>query len=94
LELADAQRLEEAFAVRLTQLHGSLNTSEAPERSSSDFHQQGPTLVSTSAAAAAGTSHFFGPEPRRIRDKDHLRFVAKQPCLICGRTPTLALIQR
>jgi hypothetical protein len=27
------------------------------------------------------------PEPRRIRDKDHLRFVAKQPCLICGRTP-------
>jgi hypothetical protein len=27
------------------------------------------------------------PEPRRIRDKDHLRFVAKQPCLICGHTP-------
>jgi Putative HNHc nuclease len=27
------------------------------------------------------------PEPRRIRDKDHLRFVSTQPCLICGRTP-------
>ena len=26
-------------------------------------------------------------EPRRIRDKDHVRFVAKQPCLICGRQP-------
>ncbi len=25
--------------------------------------------------------------PRRIRDKDHLRFVASQPCLICGRSP-------
>ncbi|MEQ8402153.1 MAG: Rad52/Rad22 family DNA repair protein [Silicimonas sp.] len=24
-------------------------------------------------------------EPKRIRDPDHLRFVAKQPCLICGR---------
>jgi hypothetical protein len=29
----------------------------------------------------------FG-EPKRIRDKAHLRFVASQPCLICGRQPT------
>jgi len=28
------------------------------------------------------------PEPRRVRDKEHLRFVATQPCLICGRTPS------
>jgi hypothetical protein len=27
------------------------------------------------------------PEPRRLRDKNHLRFVAKQPCLICARQP-------
>src|SRR6185437_8157022 len=27
------------------------------------------------------------PEPRRIRDKEHLKFVAKQPCLICARQP-------
>lgn len=27
---------------------------------------------------------------RRIRDKDHLKFVASQPCLICGRRPTQA----
>lgn len=26
-------------------------------------------------------------EPRRLRDKDHLRFVASQPCLICERAP-------
>jgi hypothetical protein len=25
--------------------------------------------------------------PRRIRDKDHLRFVASRPCLVCGRSP-------
>ncbi len=25
--------------------------------------------------------------PRRIRDKEHLRFVASQPCLVCGRSP-------
>jgi hypothetical protein len=28
------------------------------------------------------------PEPRRIRDRDHVRFVAKQPCLVCGRQPS------
>jgi hypothetical protein len=26
-------------------------------------------------------------EPKRIRDKEHLKFVARQPCLICGRQP-------
>jgi hypothetical protein len=31
----------------------------------------------------------FG-EPRRIRSKEHLRFVASQPCLICGRSPSHA----
>ena len=25
--------------------------------------------------------------PRRVRDKDHLRYVASQPCLVCGRSP-------
>jgi DNA recombination protein Rad52 len=29
-------------------------------------------------------------EPRRIRNREHLRFVATQPCLICGRTPSHA----
>jgi len=27
-------------------------------------------------------------EPRRIRDKDHRKFVSAQACLICGRQPT------
>jgi hypothetical protein len=29
-------------------------------------------------------------EPKRIRSKEHLRFVASQPCLICGRKPSHA----
>jgi Rad52/22 family double-strand break repair protein len=29
-------------------------------------------------------------EPKRIRSKEHLRFVARQPCLICGRRPSQA----
>ena len=27
-------------------------------------------------------------EPRRYRNKEHLRFVVQQPCLVCGRTPS------
>jgi len=27
-------------------------------------------------------------EPRRVRDREHVRYVAKQPCLICGRSPS------
>jgi hypothetical protein len=27
------------------------------------------------------------PAPRRIRDRDHVKSVAKQPCLLCGRRP-------
>jgi recombination DNA repair RAD52 pathway protein len=30
------------------------------------------------------------PELKRVRSKEHLRFVASQPCLICGRTPAHA----
>ncbi len=29
-------------------------------------------------------------EPKRIRNKNHLQYVAKQPCIVCGRRPTQA----
>jgi hypothetical protein len=28
------------------------------------------------------------PNPNGLRDKAHLKFVASQPCLICGRQPS------
>ena len=34
------------------------------------------------------------PEPRRVRDRDHVRFIAKQPCLVCGRQPSDAHLVR
>ncbi|HZL65892.1 MAG TPA: Rad52/Rad22 family DNA repair protein [Candidatus Limnocylindrales bacterium] len=39
-----------------------------------------PTQIDKSVLAIA--------EPKRLRDKAHLRFVASQPCLICGRQPS------
>ena len=29
-------------------------------------------------------------EPKRLRSKEHLRFVAQRPCLVCGRSPSHA----
>jgi hypothetical protein len=47
------------------------------------------------AAFAARLSQLGEPEglvaiskPVRERDRDHLRFVTSQPCLVCGRTPS------
>ena len=50
---------------------------------SSPQHQQ-------SAAAKIDKSVLTIGEPRRIRCKEHLRYVASQPCAICGRTPSHA----
>ena len=41
-----------------------------------------------SRAKAIDKSALRLPEPRRVRDRDHLRYVAKQPCLVCGRQPS------
>jgi DNA recombination protein Rad52 len=33
-------------------------------------------------------SQFAIAEPKRLRDKAHLKFVVSQPCLVCGRQPS------
>jgi ERF superfamily len=32
------------------------------------------------------------PAPRRIRDREHIKSVTKQPCLVCGRDPPMPII--
>ena len=43
-----------------------------------------PVIVNT------GNTLYIEKGPRRIRDKNHLRFVASQNCLVCGRSPCQA----
>ncbi len=45
-----------------------------------------PELVATNGSSAKGIT----PHCKRIRNKDHLRFVASQSCLVCGRSPSHA----
>jgi hypothetical protein len=44
-------------------------------------------LEADGAPAKIDKSKLTFGEPRRLRDKAHLKFVASQPCLICGRSP-------
>jgi Rad52/22 family double-strand break repair protein len=50
-----------------------------------------PPLVPTAPAlppARIDKSQLPLAEPKRLRDKAHLKFVASQPCLVCGRQPS------
>jgi DNA recombination protein Rad52 len=40
------------------------------------------------AQARIDKSQLAIAEPKRLRDKAHLKYVASQPCLICGRQPS------
>ena len=42
----------------------------------------------TKPTAAIDKTVLTFPEPRRIRDREHVRSVAEQACLICGRRPS------
>jgi Rad52/22 family double-strand break repair protein len=62
--------------------HGRRNT-EAPTSADSS-PVSSPRLV----PAQIDKSVLAIAEPKRLRDKAHLRFVASQPCLVCGRQPS------
>jgi len=49
---------------------------------SASMHQQADVVP-----AKIDKSKLTFGEPRRLRNKAHLKFVASQPCLVCGRSP-------
>jgi hypothetical protein len=77
----DGDKVKEAFRAQLTQVQST------PD----EGHHQ-PAELDTPAAkdetrCRIDKSVLTLPETKRLRDKQHLRFVAKQPCLVCGREP-------
>jgi len=95
LTAADARRVEDAFQTRLATLaNESENLDEAPssptEPAPSSLPMTPRAVETSKRSAPSGIDKgaLALPEPRRIRDKDHVRFVAKQPCLICSRRPS------
>jgi ERF superfamily len=75
----DAEAVEAAFAARLTRLGESV----APKKRKANGHRRRPRQNEPGSQEVTVIS-----KPVRERDRDHLRFVAAQPCLVCGRTPS------
>jgi DNA recombination protein Rad52 len=51
---------------------------------------QQPSIPATASNGHIDKTNLPISTPRRIRDKEHLRYVASQPCIICGRLPAQA----
>ena len=90
LRAPDAERVEVIFEAKLAELaaltgDGSQSRKERPvDTNGSDAKK----LSDRAGAKAIDKSVLALREPRRIRDRGHVRFVAMQPCLICGRLPS------
>jgi hypothetical protein len=59
----------------------------ADSRTPKDKSLAAPSLVPSGGDLQIDKSLLMIPEPKRLRDKAHLQFVASQPCLVCGRQP-------
>jgi hypothetical protein len=74
----DAQQVEQAFAAQMVAQAADNGEPPLEDRS----------LAQTTETLQIDKTALVLPEPRRIRDRDHIRYVAKQPCLICDRRPS------
>jgi hypothetical protein len=82
LATADAQTIEAAFGARLTQFQESEPLTPLKNQTANSLdHKPLPTDPGDQAVTIIS-------KPLRERDRDHLRFVTSQPCLVCGRTPS------
>jgi hypothetical protein len=98
----DATRVEDAFERKLSTLVGVATTQDAatatPASTASAATTSAPSTLVPSAQPPREQrpteqlpqeeSTFPIAKPRRYRNKDHLRYVARQACLICGRQPS------
>jgi ERF superfamily len=92
LNAADAKHVEEAFRTKLLSfaIHQGEEVSEQntdPPSSSSTQGRSRKTKSTPQPSSSIDKSVLTHPEPRRIRDRDHVRFVAQQTCVVCGRQP-------
>ena len=88
---ADARRVEQGFQTKMTTFASPAepHTSEQTEQPSKP-HKSKPAQPKKKRSQPKGIdkSTLLLAEPRRVRDREHVRYVAKQPCLICGRSPS------
>jgi hypothetical protein len=92
---SDAKLVEAAFERRLSELTSAENTADGDDNSSIT-EVDGPQECVAAESARADLEQASGIDksvlaiaaPRRYRNREHLRYVMRQPCLVCGRKPS------
>ena len=99
LTASDARMVQLAFQLRLSALEGGIERGEKPPAGGAS---ESSTPASEPASEASGYPEpqpgnarptgidkgvLTFSEVRRYRDRAHIKFVASQPCLVCGRKP-------
>jgi hypothetical protein len=93
LTAADAKLLEDAFEQKLSELVAA-ETVDVPAADPSSAPVAGSQVIISSKNAeppqpkGIDKSVLAVSAPRRYRNKEHLRFVAQQACLVCARKPS------
>ena len=87
---SDAAFIEEAFRAKLvTFATDTADGPEIPQETKRPQTQSRPDRGKKQRRSnVIDKSMLALPEPRRIRDREHVRYVTQQSCLICGRRPS------
>ena len=97
LRASDATQVEATFEAKLAQIPTfraagattqSENAVQQPACPTSEVDLQPDESRGPFRQGAIDKGVLALPEPRRIRDRDHVRLVATRPCLVCGRLPS------
>jgi ERF superfamily len=93
LTAADAKLVEDAFERRLSELSSS--EAAAPSNDELSVPQiEGRQVIAATDRTDPGRAQGIDKSiltvaaPRRYRNREHLRYVAQQACLVCGRKPS------
>jgi hypothetical protein len=76
----DAEQIELAFQLKLSTVTTHEPNVSGPKVQTSRRRARHRTTAVNKTVLAL-------PVPRRVRDREHVKAVAKQPCLVCGRRP-------
>ena len=97
LRASDAAHVEANFATKLAELATTgTDVAQAQQRSLTETRDCAAMEPNTNANHSNERAHSHAidksalalPEPRRVRDRDHIRSIIQKPCLVCGRQPS------
>jgi hypothetical protein len=88
LTAADAIAVESAFEARLFAFGQAETDADPAQTNGSQTDIAVPKTPRSPSTAAKHDSRPVLQKGIRLRDKEHRKFVARQPCLVCGRAPS------